>query len=183
MLDLPCQNLTNIDAIDNIIASIPIIDLTDMLTDSQSNISITDDTIEDNDEVTPSKVASLLTHQGFTLGTSIGSFECSNVSFSSMFKNIASVNTVNSSPAYTSMTPDDISVLSSPKLSGRFKFKCDFLQTTRIESFTKSNRGTKIHSMLPTPIPTFILNEDTVSSTEDLSTIGKIYVYARFIVT
>ena len=53
----------NINAIDNTIVLIPLIDLTDMSTDSQSMISITDDTIEDNDEATSSKVQSLFTNK------------------------------------------------------------------------------------------------------------------------
>jgi hypothetical protein len=150
----------------------PIIDLTEISIDSPSIIVIDTETDLDDDEIKSLKVPSLFSKQAFTLGVTIGTFDGTNASLTSMFEDVASINSINYS------TQDEVSTLTSPKLSCRFKFHFDLLQTTCNEPFTTLNRHTKIHLRWPTPIPICPLDADTVSSSDSIFPSGTVYAYA-----
>ena len=142
-----------------------------MLIDSPSIIFIDTNTDPDDDEIKSSKVSSLFSKQGLTVGITIGTLDGTYASLTSMFDDIASINSINYSKQ------DNISILTSPKLTCRVQFHLDLLKTTRDEPFTTSNRHTKIHLRCPTPIPSCPLDADTVSSSNTISPIGIVYAY------
>ena len=105
------------------------------------------------------------------MGITIGTLDGTYASLTSLFDDIASINSINYSKQ------DDISILTTPKLTCRFKFHFDLLKTTCDEPFTMLNRHTKIPLRCPTPIPSCPLDADTVSSSNSIPPSGTVYAY------